>query len=204
MQQINLYVTELRPQKDWFSAKYLSVMLVSIFTLLVLIDFVKLREVSFLNGSLNDKQLVLRALELEMDKSKTQKPTSNRQDIQIEIATLKEKISAREQLVALIKGQSINNNFSFYRALTVMSKTASNRVAIDSFTFSEGGQYIEMEGEGVRSFDVPDYINALRSDPVFATSTFGLVSIGNVKASGNVDFKVGYDGSPSFSRRSEK
>ncbi|MDZ7925158.1 MAG: hypothetical protein U5M23_14150 [Marinagarivorans sp.] len=203
MQQINLYVSELRPQKDWFSAKYLSVMLVSIFTLLVLIDFVKLREVSFLSESLNDKQLVLRALELEIDESKAQKPTSNRQEIQVEIDTLKEKISAREQLVTLIQGQSINN-FSFYRALTVMSKTTNNRVAINSFTFSRGGQYIEMEGEGVRSFDVPDYINALRSDPVFATSTFGLVSIGNVKASGNVDFKVGYDGSPSFNRRSEK
>lgn len=204
MQQINLYVNELRPQKDWFSAKYLSVIIVGIFTLLIVINFVKLREINSLKESLNDKQLVLRALELEIDKSKAQKPISNRQDIQIEIASLKEKINAREQLVTLIQGQSINNDFSFYRALMSMSKVASNRVSIDSFTFSQGGQYIEIEGEGARSFDVPEYINALRKDMVFSASTFGLISIGNVKASGNVDFKVGYDGSPSFSGRSEK
>ena len=204
MQQVNLYVSELRPKKDWFSAKYLSVMLVSIFALLLLVNFVKLREVNFLTSSLNDKQLVLRALEIELDQSKAQKPISKREDIQLEITALKDKVRAREQLVALIQGQSVNKNFSFYRALIAMSKSASDRVSIESFTFSRGGEYIEIQGEGARSFYVPEYLNTLRKDAVFGSSTFGLISIGNIKASGNVDFKVGYDGSPSFSPRSEK
>ena len=46
MQQINLYLPELRPQKDWFSAKYLSGVLLGVIFILFFIYYVKAYEVA--------------------------------------------------------------------------------------------------------------------------------------------------------------
>lgn len=204
MQQINLYVSELRPRKDWFSSKYLTVVFIGFLTVLLLGNFIKSREVSALEDELNEKQLVLRALEIELEKSKLQPQQSSRAEIQKNIQLLQRKIGARERLSALIKGQAIDDNFSFHSAMISMAKNATSKVSIERFTFSKGGKYIEMNGEGARSYDVPIYLNNLRKDKVFGSSRFGLISIGNIKKSGNVDFSVGQDGSPSFGLRGEK
>lgn len=200
MQQINLYVSELRPKKDWFSAKYLSSVLVGVVVVLMLIHFVKAREVSRLEELLDEKRLVLSALEIELDKSKTLQQPSSRKDIEASINALNQKISSRERLADLIKGQTLDENFSFHSAMTAMAKNASSRVSLEHFTFSRGGKLVEMSGEGIRSYDVPEYLSALRKEDVFAVSQFGLINIGNVKESGNVEFSMGYDGTPSFSR----
>lgn len=200
MQQINLYVSALQPKKDWFSAKYLASVLVGVVVVLMLIHFVKAREAGRLEELLDEKRLVLSALEIELDKSKTQQRPSSRKDIELNIENLHRKISSRERLTGLIKGQTLDENFSFHSAMTAMAAKASSRVSLEHFTFSRGGKLIEMSGEGIRSYDVPEYLSSLRKEEVFSVSQFGLIKIGNVKSSGNVEFSMGYDGTPSFSR----
>ncbi|HEY7774077.1 MAG TPA: hypothetical protein VIC26_12910 [Marinagarivorans sp.] len=199
MQQINLYVAELRPSKDWFSAKYLASVLAGVVVVLMLMHYLKHYEVAKLETQLEEKQLVLRALEIELDKSKNAQRPSSRQDIESNIGKLQKKIASRERLANLIKGQTLDENFSFQSAMTSMAKHASTRVSLTQFTFSRGGKLIEMSGEAIRSYDVPEYLSALRADDAFSQSQFGLITIGNVKRSGNVQFSMGYNGTPSFS-----
>lgn len=199
MQQVNLYVEELRPQKDWFSAKYLSAVLLGVFVLLMLVQFVKTREAANLEAEIEEKTLVLNALEIELDKSKSATRPSSRAEIESSIIQLERKIISRERLSDLIQGQTLDENFSFHSAMRSMSTNGSSRVALNQFTFSRGGKLIEMQGDGLRSFDVPNYLNRLRKEDVFQSSKFGLINIGNVKESGNVEFKMGYDSAASFS-----
>lgn len=204
MQQVNLYVVELRPKKDWFSAKYLSAIFLGAFVVLLLLNFVKGREVSRMQQDLEEKQLVLRALELELDKTKTSTRPSSRQEIEGQIALLQRKIDSRERLTTLIQGQTLDENFSFNSAMRAMAVNASSRVSVSQFTFSRGGKTIEMQGEGTRSYDVPEYLNRLRKEDVFKRSKFGLITIGNIKPSGNVEFSVGYGAASAYGKRGEQ
>jgi hypothetical protein len=204
MQQVNLYVSELQPRKDWLSAKYLFSFVLGVILVLTLIHNVKAREIRQFNKLLDEKQFVLKALEIELDKSKTSTRPSSREEIEANISELQQKIVSRERLSNLIKGQTLDENFSFHSAMTAMAESASVRVSLSRFTFSRGGKYIEMAGEGVKSYDVPAYLSSLREKSVFAKSQFGLITIGNVKSTGSVEFSMGYNGSNSFSREENK
>lgn len=199
MQQVNLYLPELRPQKDWFSAKYLSFVFVGIILILVVIYNVKSYEVNQLEQELEEKNLVLNALSTELDKTKGIKKPSSKQDIELSIAMLERKIKSRERLVDLIQGQTVGEDFSFYNAMSAMAKNSTSKVSLAKFTFSSGGKLIEMDGEGINSYDIPHYLGLLRKEEIFSKSKFGLINIGNIKVNGGVDFSMGYDGSSSFS-----
>lgn len=199
MQQINLYVAELRPQKDWFAAKYLSAALFGIVFILLMMHYIKSHEVSTLTASLEDKQLVLKALEIELDKSKNATAPSSRAEIEHKIAALEQKITSRERLARLIQGQTVSENFSFQKAMTALAEHSTSRVALTQFTFSEGGEYIEMRGVAMQTFDVPEFFGKLRRVAPLNQAQFGLLQIGGANAAGNIEFTMGYDGSQSFS-----
>jgi hypothetical protein len=117
---------------------------------------------------------------------------------------LQRKIDSRERLTALIQGQTLDENFSFNSAMRAMALNGTPRVSVSQFNFSRGGKIIEMQGEGARSYDVPEYLNKLRKEEVFKRSKFGLISIGNIKPSGNVDFSVGYGTASAYGNRGEQ
>lgn len=199
MQQVNLYLPELMPQKDWFSAKYLCGVFIGIIIILFVIHNVKTYKVNLLEQELEEKNLVLNALSIELDKSKGIKKPSSRQDIEMSIMMLERKIKSRERLVDLIQGQTVGEDFSFYTAMSAMARRSTSSVSLTKFTFSNGGKLIEMNGQGIHSYDIPYYLGLLRQEEIFSTSKFGLINIGNIKSNGGVDFFMGYDGSPSFS-----
>ncbi len=199
MQQVNLYLPELKPQKDWFSAKYLSAIFAGVFFILLLVHYVKVYEVSQLEKELEEKNLVLDALGVELDKTKTIKTPNSRQDIEMSIALLEKKIKSRERLFNLIQGQTLGEDFSFHTAMKAMAVNSSKNLSISHFTFSYGGKLIEMSGEGLNAYDVPQYFGLLRKEAIFSKSKFGLIDIGNIKANGGVEFSMGYDGTTSFS-----
>lgn len=198
MQQVNFYIKDLRPQTDWLSAKYLSVALLGVFLILVLMHFIKVREVDQLRSTLEDRQLALKALELDLDKVKTLKRPSSKVEIENSIVTLQRKIDSRKRLIELIQGQALDKSFSFFSAMNAMAVHASSRLSLNRFTYSYGGKLVEMQGEAISSSDVPAYMNRLRKDPVFKESDFGLIYIGNIKTPGGVDFSMGYKGESPF------
>lgn len=199
MQQINLYVVELRPQKDWLAGKYLASALFGIIFILFMMHYIKSHEVSTLEVSLEEKQLVLKALEIELDKSKSATVPSSRAEIEQNIASLEQKITSRERLARLIQGQTLGESFSFQKAMTALAENASPRVSLTQFTFSEGGKLVEMRGVGMQTFDVPDLFGKLRRASPLNQAQFGLLKIGSTNAAGNIEFSMGYDGSRSFS-----
>lgn len=204
MQQINLYVAELRPQKDWLAAKYLLAALFGIFFVLFMMHYIKSHEVSRLEASLEEKQLVLKALEIELDKSKSASAPSSRADIEQNIVNLEQKITSRERLARLIQGQTVGESFSFQKAMTALAESATPRVSLNQFTFSEGGRLVEMRGVGMETFDVPELFGKLRRVEPLSQAQFGLLRIGSTNAAGNIEFTMGYDGSKSFSTAVEQ
>lgn len=199
MQQINLYVAELRPQKDWLAAKYLAAALFGILFVLFMMHYIKSHEVNKLEISLEEKQLMLKALEIELDKSKSATAPSSKADIEQSIANLEQKITSRERLARLIQGQTVGENFSFQKAMVALSENSTPRVSLTQFTFSEGGKLVEMRGVGMQTFDVPELFGKLRLVEPLNQAQFGLLRIGSTNAAGNIEFTMGYDGSRSYS-----
>ena len=193
MQQVNLFVAELRPKKDWLSAKYLSFVLGAFFILLFVIYIVKSQQIAQLEQELEEKQLVLNALSLELDKSKVSNRPSSKKELEGNISILKQKIASRERLAQLIQGQTLDEDFSFYSAMESLAEHANTNVQVVNFSFSRGGKFIEMSGIGSKPYAIPDYLNRLRVEESFSRSKFGLINIGNIKGDGHVEFSMGYE-----------
>jgi hypothetical protein len=201
MQQINLYVQELRPKRNWLSARYILVAFSIFMFSLVFLYWVNIQEYERLQLDREEKLLVLKGLEEELDRTKSGKKKSSKDDIEREISDLQLKVYSRERLVNLIQGQSMQAQFSFHAAIYAMAKSSSDRLSLDRFTFSESGRRIEMRGVAAMSYDVPEYLGKLKKEKVFENSQFGLMAITGSRQDGNVSFVMGYDRSNSLSAR---
>lgn len=177
MQQINLYLPEFRPQRDFFTAEYTGIFLVIFCFSLI---FLYSHKSSFMT-QMEDRVTALEAQKksiTEQVQALKIKPTSNsRVQLDARVTELRAAILNRQAIASVISGQSLGNRSGFSDFLAALSQALVSGVSLSSFTLSQGGRYASLGGFSVEPESVPLYISRLRDDDAFKFTKFGFLSL---------------------------
>lgn len=177
MQQINLYVPELRPRREWLSATDSVYACVAFLAILVLIYVSELGALQ----RIEQKVAALQAQEQRLQTTVTelkQKPPSNRKaELEQEIASLREAITNRQQIEALLSGRNLGNKEGFSPFFAAISGAIPDTLSLHAFDLKKAGQLANFQGVSKSAHAVPLFLQQLQHSEAFAKSVFGPLRI---------------------------
>ena len=194
MQQVNLYVPELRPKKEWLTSSSLSVLVIAFFVLMsagVVINHSQLKEY---------EQQVL-SLELQLSSSskqladiKKKAPSDVAGKLDAEIVSLRERVNQRIQISSLIGSQSLGNQQGYASRLDELAESVPDDIGLTRFRFSHGARSVELLGESKKADRVADMVSGLKSKEGFNSATFGPLTVKeDVENNNKVIFSFGFE-----------
>lgn len=201
MQQVNLYVAELRPTQEKLTAVSLLILVVG-FCGLMLVGVL-------INGYqlMNYEKQVLRVENLRASSSKqvaeikSRTPADTAGKLDKEIAVLRSKIQQRTLISNLIGNQNLGNRTGYAQRFTALAESVPSEVSISKFKFLSGSLQVDLLGESRRADSVAKMIGELKSKPAFSNASFGaLTIIESPSYSDRVEFSLGYE--PLFDQES--
>lgn len=183
MQQVNLYLPELRPVKEWLTANTIAF---SALGMVVMLAFIQVISASSLksfesNVIVIENQQVASAARVE--KLKNSPLSSNRVVLEQRIEQLRAAIKSREFVGLIIEDQNLGNSEGFAAAMTGLARQSSDSIALSHIRFSAGGDAVELAGEIKRPEDIPLYLQRIQTEKSFFNSRFGLLSVAQEKNS---------------------
>lgn len=193
MQQINLYLPELRPKREWLTLQNLSICLVLYFLFMLFTLKVSSDDVDNLETIARTKEDAKLASEERLEKYRTMSKSINVANMDKEIAELKKQVTARQQIRLVIEGQSLGNESGFSHNLQSLARQSLNTIALDRIRLTNGGKYIEMQGQTSSPDDIAYYIELLQAEKSFDDTIFGSLSLGKKKGSVFHVFALGFD-----------
>lgn len=199
MQQINLYLPELRPRTNWLSLSTL--VFVCVFAVVCMVGF-------YVYGMHHQAKFLfeIEAIEAEQQHHNarvSQLQTSvhpvNSAQLDARIGELEQHIQHRLALGRVIEGQNLGNTQGYSAALNAMARLSLTSISLERIRFSSGAKIIEFSGLCSTADDVPLYLRSLQRQEAFSGSQFGLLSLSelssnNLLAAAKIyTFSVGFD-----------
>jgi Tfp pilus assembly protein PilN len=177
MQQINLYLEEFKPKKEWAT---LENGLIVVLIMLLLIGI----EVAFKQASVKEESQKVVALDTELasltasvESLKTKPNTIPTHALEEKIKQARANIEQRQRMTEWFKTQSFGNQTGFSRPLMALGQHLVPGVFLQEFGLQQGGEYVWMKGISERTEDVPLYVSRLQQDEQFKSSKFGRMVI---------------------------
>lgn len=192
MQQINLYLPEFRPHRDYFSAEYSAIFLVLLLAAMVFLHVSRSGQVKALETQVVQLETQQQALKEQVDALKKKPVVGRSAALEQQVAQTREAIRNREAIAEVIGGQSLGNQTGFSRQLLALGEQRVEGIALQSFNLRRGGAYARLEGVSLKAESIPLYVAKLQGDPSFATTRFGFLSLRNTDA--GVQFLLSGDG----------
>ena len=194
MQQINLYVPELRPKKEWLTAFSLSLLVLGFCFLMAVsvgINVWQLKRYEQQVVRLED-QRVVSAQQIEQIKKRS--PLASVNALDAEIKTLRQRVSQRVRISELIGRQNLGNREGYAPRMNDLANTVPDTISISRFRFSSGAQKVELEGESKSSEYIAELVSNLQARSGFAQATFGsLTAATSDNANGRTRFSFGFE-----------
>lgn len=192
MQQINLYLPEFRPHRDYFSAEYSAIFLVLLLAVMIFLHVSRSGQVKALETQVVQLETQQQALKEQTDALKKKPVVGRSAALEQQVAQTREAIRNREAIAEVIGGQSLGNQTGFSRQLLALGEQRVEGIALQSFNLRRGGAYARLEGVSLKAESIPLYVSKLQGDPSFATTRFGFLSLRNTDA--GVQFLLSGDG----------
>ena len=192
MQQVNLYLPELRPKKEWLTASTVLFSSVGLVLLLIL---------STVIGQSNLKTFEQQVIDLENQKVVTQEQitkiksaprVSDELQLNEKLSELKVAIKSRKKIGRIIQVQNLGNEKGFSLVMDGLARQSSGSLALSRIRFSKGGAVLEMQGQARTPESVPAYLQDLQSEPSFKNVHFGLLSLATTEKASIHDFTLGF------------
>ncbi len=191
MQQVNLYLPEFRPKFDPFSTRPLGVFIA---LMIVVLSVWSWR----LQGQIAAQQQQEDALKTQVSQSETKianlkrltKPVDKTQ-MEAALAAVQLAIQNREfakQLIAAKQG----NQGGFSMAVKAVAQASIDDVMLQSFALENGGKSLRLAGIARRVDAAPEYLQRVKSQPVFKDTAFGVVSLEKTSKPGEIQFSIGF------------
>lgn len=177
IQQINLYLPELRPQPDYLSTRN-ALIFIGVFFLLLLLGSVY--------ATYRNAQLESEIASLEEHKHATEqkiaaldrKPVDQqKRELEYRITAAREALRNRQRLIEVLQGETLGNHEGFSAQIAALAELAPAGVALERFTVTAGGRDVRMVGKSRTTENIPLYLNMLRQHPAFEQSGFGELAI---------------------------
>jgi len=193
MQQVNLYLPELRPKREWLTAVSLVFLLLGfcgLMTLSVLANYHQLYQY---------KQDVV-MLETQKDISsarladiKQRLPSDVVVTLDEKVANLRDRITIKTKLKEAIGAKILGDRSGYSSRFNAMAKNISSDVAISRFKFSAGVDHIELSGESRKADQVAAMVSVLKSSPSFSGTSFGRLTMQDQTSKrGRIEFSFGF------------
>ena len=192
MQQINLYLPELRPKVDILSAERAAILLALLFVLLIGLQIFRSMEMSAADAvatELEDREEKLKDQAALLKKAP--KPVKDA-GLEREIEQLREAIRNREGVAGIIASRSLGNDGGFSRHLVALGQRKVEGVSLQEFTLQSGGAFLRLSGVSQKPELVPLYVSQLQNDEQFKITKFGYLSLRS--ESSGVSFLLSGDG----------
>lgn len=176
-QQVNLYLPELRPRKEWIlSAQALWVACVFVALLLALSVWGSVRNASLAN-QLTQLQQQLVQLEADVTEANRRIPASRAALIQQEVDKLALELASRERIHGLIHQQNLGNSDGFNEPLLAMARQHQPDLSLSAFTLAAGGRNLFLQGQATNAEALPQYLQRLQTEQSLQATRFGRLMV---------------------------
>lgn len=197
-QQINLYLPEFRPRKDWLNAARLLQGLVVVLVVMVLISAHGQWRLSQLATEREMLQQQLSSLSSEtqaLERRVNQRGGDER--LQREVATREARLIQTRDMLEFLKTITLGNTEGFSEYLKDLSRASFSGLWLTEIGLADGGDTVSLQGRVEQSAMVPDFVGRLTNNgSVLQGRHFNRLS-GNRRAPGSApadDFSAGtYD-----------
>jgi len=194
MQNINLYVPELRPDKKFLTAKSLAYSMLACLVLMLSISYFASTDVDkyrvFVQALENKKQAETQSVE----QIKENIPKVSVDNIDREITELRSKITYLSRVHELIGKQKLGNELGYSARIADLSTLSDSSFAISSFRFSDGSRKVELRGETLSPEGVTTYVDSLQKQASFEGAKFGPFTLSQTSTKRTTHtFSFGYE-----------
>jgi Tfp pilus assembly protein PilN len=191
MQQINFYQTQFKPKKEFLPAwQLLSIIAVVTLSLVVfsviMLAFQPDPAVQLMQQKQTLKQKQLQLNQLQQKLSQAQENPLLRAEYQ----KLEKILQDEQALLNYVSSHQLGNKNGFANTLTALSKQHIDNIWLTDFSLLNAGQFIAIKGQTTSADSVPQYIDSLAMDSVFAGKTFSVFNLEKPNGSHFFDFEL--------------
>jgi hypothetical protein len=177
LQQVNLYLTELRPQQQPFRfimILYTWGITAAFFTVIQYWGWNQTQNAETHLSDLNKQEIkVLQQLQT----LRANAPRNARAQLEQKLTTARAELVQRQQLMDTMKQQEMGNSSGFSEYLIGLSRQHADGLSLELIELGEGGRTVELSGWTRTPELVPDYVQRLRQEASFHNTRFGEMSI---------------------------
>lgn len=188
MQQINLYLPELRPKTDYLSARN-ALCLLGVFLLVLVLGYgMTGRKINKLQNALHDVQQQNVELQNNIARMDIQPQDQRKNNLESRIAHSRRTLSNHQRLIDVLRGETLGNNRGFSQKIATLAELSHDGLSLQRFALTEGGRELHLTGRSRTTEQIPVYLNLLRMHDAFADTGFGELNID--RKSGWYEFTV--------------
>jgi Tfp pilus assembly protein PilN len=174
-QQINFYLPEFRPVRQWMTAAHAIGCALVLLLLLMAYSIWAYWQSRTLSNTLLSKQQELVVLEETLNAIQAQRPQTNLVDIETELSQQKNALQRKEALLMVLGGADLGNNQGFSSQLYALGVHSSAEISLTGFTLKNGGRSLDMAGQARSTKAITQYVEKLQADAAFASTAFGVI-----------------------------
>ena len=177
MQQINLYLPELQPNREPLRSIHMLWGLGIFAVLLIIVSVLSANANREREQKLVESRAQLEQLKTQVTQLEQQRPNVNLSELDGQIVLLGQELDRREQIFTIIANKNLGNNTGFSAHLQALGRQSLDAISLSVFSLQKGGNYAEFAGKTRSADQIPLYIQRLRAEPVFAQSAFGVLNV---------------------------
>ncbi len=194
MQNINLYLPELQPHRQWLAAPAALMLCGGVSMVLIVISVIAQVSLNRYQQSVIALEQKALAAEQNIAKIQAKNLTGTTGKVDREIAALRQAIRRKSHIANVIGSKDLGNNQGYSERLLALSRLANAQVSLQEFRFSLGEKKVELRGQTTDSAQVANFVSELKQQPSFSDAAFAKLSLSeNTSDQGIFDFAFGFN-----------
>ncbi|WP_370981431.1 hypothetical protein [Agaribacterium sp. ZY112] len=194
MQNINLYLPELRDKQEWLTAYSLGLSCIGFIIVLLIAGFVNQHRLNAFEESLDTLELAVAASTGRVESIRNRAPAGNSIKLDQQLEHLRAAVASRLLVKDLIEGQSLGNNDGYSSRLAVLAQYSRDQFSLNRFRFSRGASLVELAGVTTQPESVVVLADQLKTNTPYEEASFGVLTMQpNVKRRSQFLFHFGYE-----------
>lgn len=191
-QQINLYQDMFREQRVPVSARQVSLLVLLLMGVLALVSAVMYWQQQGLQEQLVARQQQKAELDDRVAALRQQLETrQGDQSLQASVEALNEELSTKQRILQALSGQRFGNTDGFVEQLTGLARQRIEGLWLTELVIRRGGTRLDMQGRSLQPEYVPNYLQKLSAESIFAGTEFENLTIHrNADHPGQLDFQL--------------
>ncbi|TDY04071.1 PilN domain-containing protein [Thiohalophilus thiocyanatoxydans] len=191
-QQINLYQDIFREQTVQVSARQVSLLVLLLIGVLALVSAGMYWQQQGLQEQLVAREQQKADLEEQLAVFRQQlQAEKGDQALQESVDALNRELSTKQRVLQALSGQRFGNSEGFVEQLSGLARQRIEGLWLTELVIRRGGTRLDMQGRSLKPEYVPNYLQKLSAEPIFAGTDFeNLVIRRNEDHPGQLDFQL--------------